>query len=82
MFIYFLNCPLGDNVTVTADFNFRLERAIPNVISAERADKVFTYEGSLTTPGCYESVTWIVYATHPPVTEGQVSNYICIFNNY
>lgn len=67
----------GDEITINEEFNFRLEKLIPNVINLDQTDRFFTYEGSLTTPGCYESVTWIVYATHPPVTENQLQ----IFRN-
>ena len=62
----------GDNVTVNEEFNFRLEKLIPNIMNPEQIDRFYIYEGSLTTPGCYESVTWIVMATHPSVTESQV----------
>jgi len=62
----------GDNVTVNEEFNFRLEKLIPNIMSPDSVDRFYTYEGSLTTPGCYESVTWVVMATHPSVTENQL----------
>ena len=38
-----------------------------------QADRFYTYEGSLTTPGCYESVTWIVLNSHPVITDDQVN---------
>ena len=53
-------------------FDFRLEKLIPNVMNSMQADRFFTYEGSLTTPGCYESVTWIVFNSHPVITDDQV----------
>ena len=57
---------------VSEVFQLRLDQLLPNVMNPMQADKFFVYEGSLTTPGCYESVTWIVFDTHPVVTEGQV----------
>ena len=57
-------------------FDFRLEKLIPNVMNSVQADRFFTYEGSLTTPGCYESVIWIVYNTHPVITDDQVTTFL------
>lgn len=62
----------GDSNSISEEFNFRLEKLIPNVLTDDRADRFYTYEGSLSTPGCYESVTWIVFATHPPVYEKEL----------
>ncbi|XP_065668854.1 uncharacterized protein LOC100212032 isoform X3 [Hydra vulgaris] len=62
-----------DTVAVKEEFNFRLENLIPNVMKSKSADRFYTYEGSLSTPGCYESVTWIVMATYLSVTESDLS---------
>lgn len=35
-------------------------------------NKFYTYHGSLTTPPYFESVTWIVYADHVPISSSQV----------
>eukprot|EP00795_Rhopilema_esculentum_P000245 gene245-9888_t len=62
----------GDFVQISEIFDFRLEKLIPNVMNPMQADRFFTYEGSLTTPGCYESVTWIVFNSHPVITDDQL----------
>jgi len=45
---------------------------MPSIRKVDTAERVFIYDGSLSTPGCYESVVWIVYANHPYVSEKQV----------
>ena len=70
----------GDFVQISEIFDFRLEKLIPNVMNKQEADRFFTYEGSLTTPGCYESVTWIVLNSHPVVTDDQVLLLISIMH--
>ena len=70
---------LDDSVAVKEEFNFRLESLVPNVMKLHSADRFYTYEGSLSTPGCYESVTWIVMATYLPVTESEVMDPVYCF---
>ena len=41
--------------------------------SASTFGKFYRYSGSLTTPGCYESVTWTVFEDVLPVSASQVS---------
>ena len=36
----------------------------------------WSYQGSLTTPGCFEAVTWVVFERALPIAQVQVSNLI------
>eukprot|EP00794_Sanderia_malayensis_P007019 gene7019-7805_t len=62
----------GDSVPITEIFDFRLEKLVPMGMNLGEAARFFTYEGSLSTPGCYESVTWIVFDFHPIITDCQL----------
>lgn len=37
-----------------------------------KLDKYYRYKGSLTTPPCYESVTWTMFEQTIPISESQV----------
>ncbi len=54
---FFVSQP-GDSVTTT--FN------LSDLISVADLTQIYTYKGSLTTPPCYESVTWMLVKTPLP----------------
>ena len=59
---------------VTQSAAIHIEDLAPLLVSPDVADRFYKYKGSLTTPGCYESVTWFVMNNHPQITEKEVSN--------
>lgn len=59
----FLHLSTGDSKVVSGDY---VDGLIPNT------SQYITYEGSLTTPGCHEVVTWIVLNKPVYVTPTQV----------
>lgn len=59
----------GENVTIKS---FSLYDLIPDLTS------YLTYEGSLTIPGCYETVTWIIINKPVFITRQQVSEWLLI----
>lgn len=63
----------GDSIVVPEELNVRLETILPNIQVTEKSDRIFTYDGSLSTPGCYESVVWVVSGNHPVVTAKQLN---------
>ena len=48
-------------------------KVIPALLLPKDRTTFFRYEGSLTTPGCEESVIWSVLTEKLPVSESQVS---------
>lgn len=62
----------GDGIIVPEEFDLRFESLLPSIQLMDKADRFYVYDGSLSTPGCYESVVWVVMGTHPTVTEEQV----------
>ena len=64
--------PTGQKHTVTANNGIHIEDLAPLMADINLADRFFRYHGSLTTPGCYESVTWFVKNNHPQITEAEV----------
>jgi len=59
---------------VTQSAAIHIEDLAPLLVSPDVGDRFYEYKGSLTTPGCYESVTWFVMDNHPQITEKEVSN--------
>ena len=59
---------------VTQSAAIHIEDLAPLLVSPDVADRFYKYKGSLTTPGCYESVTWFVMNNHPQITEKEVSS--------
>lgn len=49
--------------------------SLDDLIMKDRTD-YFTYGGSLTTPPCFEVVTWIEFKNTIPLTHDQVSNHL------
>ena len=64
-----LNLLQNANEKVTANSGFTLENFLPLDTSA-----FYRYEGSLTTPGCFEIVTWSVLEETQTVSEKQLQN--------
>ena len=62
------------SVVVAEEFGFLLETLVPSMKDLKKSERVFIYDGSLSTPGCYESVVWIVYDEHPFVSNKQVND--------
>jgi carbonic anhydrase len=65
----FLNIP-NDGQDVQYAQTFPINQLLPS----NRAD-YYTYKGSLTTPPCYNSVTWIVFRNPIFISERQVNRY-------
>ena len=42
-----------------------------------KTDHYITYDGSLTQPGCYETVTWILYNKPAIISREQVNKLKC-----
>ncbi|CAH3192411.1 unnamed protein product, partial [Porites evermanni] len=60
------------NYVVTQSAAIHIEDLAPLLVSPDVADRFFKYKGSLTTPGCYESVTWFVMNNHPQISELEI----------
>ncbi|KAJ7357679.1 Carbonic anhydrase- protein 10 [Desmophyllum pertusum] len=60
------------NHVVTQSAGIHIEDFAPLLVSPDVADRFYKYKGSLTTPGCYESVTWFVMNNHPQITEKEI----------
>ncbi|XP_020609840.1 carbonic anhydrase-like [Orbicella faveolata] len=67
----------NSNHVVTQSAAIHIEDLAPLLVSPDVADRFYKYKGSLTTPGCYESVTWFVMNNHPQITEKEVN---CLFS--
>lgn len=57
---------------VTQSTAIHIEDLAPLLVSPDVTDRFYKYKGSLTTPGCYESVTWFVMNSHPQITEKEL----------
>ena len=59
----------GPHQTVESNLNgLPLESFVPS-----NPEDFYRYSGSLTTPGCFESVTWTVFSHSLPISESQMS---------
>ncbi|XP_066918390.1 carbonic anhydrase 13-like [Clytia hemisphaerica] len=65
----------GEGLVISEDFGVQFDQLVPSIKDTQKADRVFIYSGSLSTPGCYESVTWMVYANTPHVTNKQLQEF-------
>ena len=45
-----------------------------------KTSEFYRYKGSLTTPGCYESVTWTVFRHSLPISEEQMSSFRALYD--
>ena len=45
-----------------------------------KTTEFFRYEGSLTTPGCYESVTWTVFRHSLAISEEQMASFRALYD--
>ena len=68
----FLNIS-GSAETISKNNGIIINDLAPLLFSHDLTDKFYKYQGSLTTPGCYESVTWFVMNSHPIITQDEVS---------
>ena len=53
--------------------SFKLSNMSLNSFLPKSTNEFYRYNGSLTTPPCYESVTWTVFGEPLPISEGQMS---------
>jgi len=60
-------CFLYNSDTNVSIPSFNLRQLLP-----ETMDKFYRYKGSLTTPPCYESVTWTVFENKIKLSSDQV----------
>lgn len=58
-------CPPGQNTSVPP---FNVRELLPPLLA-----QFFRYNGSLTTPPCYQSVLWTVFRRRAQISVGQVS---------
>jgi hypothetical protein len=61
-----------DNDSATINF-------LPSSLIPDNDDEFYRYEGSLTTPPCYESVIWTIMKETIPVSKAQVRILIFFF---
>ncbi|XP_054162190.1 carbonic anhydrase 2-like [Oppia nitens] len=62
--------PYNSTVYISSNSNFYLDNLLPR----DRRS-VFRYRGSLTTPPCYESVTWLVFETPINICRDQLNQF-------
>ena len=58
-------------------FDLSLANFIP---SKPYTSEFYRYKGSLTTPGCFESVIWTVFRHSLPISEDQMSSFRALFD--
>ncbi|OWF36341.1 carbonic anhydrase-like [Mizuhopecten yessoensis] len=51
------------------------------LLPSNNLDKFYRYQGSLTTPGCFQSVTWTVFEEAIPISSFQMSKFRTIMDN-
>ena len=62
-----LFCYIAGNISLDAF-------ALDDVLGSMDRERYYRYPGSLTTPGCYESVKWTGFAQAQEVSSQQVGN--------
>ncbi|XP_031572152.1 carbonic anhydrase 2-like [Actinia tenebrosa] len=63
----------GSSVTLDYDERIELTKLVPDL--TQDYPYYYTYRGSLTTPPCYESVTWILLKTHLSISIQQLGQF-------
>ena len=54
--------------------------SLASFLPKRSTSKFYRYMGSLTTPGCYESVTWTVFRHSIAISEGQMSSFRSLYD--
>jgi len=74
--------PHTDKIKLTLNVGSFIRKAIRN--GKENVMSTYwTYKGSLTTPGCNEAVTWVVFERSLPIAQVQANSFSSLYcNNY
>ncbi|XP_069127168.1 uncharacterized protein [Argopecten irradians] len=63
------------NETMVTPFN------LMDLLPTNNLDRFYRYSGSLTTPGCFESVTWTVFEDTVPISAAQMAKFRSLINS-
>jgi len=62
------------------DVELPLKQLVPSISAKTKKTAYYTYKGSLTTPGCYESVRWVILKKPAQISGYMVSSKDGCFN--